>query len=108
MYMLPTLPVQQHFINETGFLPSTSCTVYRPRDRAFVVLQAGIEKLHIKGRIRITFDPLVPKLPVIGAIKVLIPLNQLSNGGLCRSRLYQHFAQICTRSIGYITDKMLL
>ena len=33
-------------------------------------MQAGIEKLHIEGRIRITFDPLVDRLPVIGAIKV--------------------------------------
>ena len=33
-------------------------------------MQAGIEKLHVEGRIRITFDPLVDKLPVIGAVKV--------------------------------------
>ena len=33
-------------------------------------VQAGIAKLHIEGRIRITFDPLVDKLPVIGAVKV--------------------------------------
>ena len=35
-----------------------------------VFMQAGIEKLHVEGRIRITFDPLVDKLPVIGAVKV--------------------------------------
>jgi len=35
-----------------------------------VFTQAGIEKLHVEGRIRITFDPLVDKLPVIGAVKV--------------------------------------
>ena len=34
------------------------------------MLQAGIEGLHIKGRIRVTFDPLVDHLPVIGAVKV--------------------------------------
>ena len=35
-----------------------------------VFMQAGIEKLHVEGRIRITCDPLVDKLPVIGAVKV--------------------------------------
>jgi len=35
-----------------------------------VFMQAGIEKLHVEGRIRITFDPLVDELPVIGAVKV--------------------------------------
>ena len=34
--------------------------------------QAGVKRLHVKGRIRITFDPLVDHLPVIGAIKVML------------------------------------
>lgn len=33
--------------------------------------QAGVKRLHVKGRIRITFDPLVDHLPVIGAVKVM-------------------------------------
>lgn len=48
------------------FIPSALSTLVSN----MVSFTAGIEKLHVQGRIRITFDPLVPKLPVIGAIKV--------------------------------------
>lgn len=41
-----------------------------------LMTQAGIKRLHVKGRLRITFDPLVDHLPVIGAVKVgPAPLN---------------------------------
>jgi len=48
-----------------------------------VFTQAGIEKLHVEGRIRITFDPLVDKLPVIGAVKV----NENESPQMCISHL---------------------
>ena len=55
-------------------------------------LQAGIEKLHIKGRIRVTFDPLVDRLPVIGAVKVtaVFPTPKLSS-----SAHPVHFCNTC-------------
>ena len=43
-------------------------------------MQAGINKLHIAGRMRITFDPLVDHLPVIGAVKVLFCFSELTVG----------------------------
>ena len=33
-------------------------------------MQAGIEKLKIKGRVQVIFNPLIQRLPVIAAIKV--------------------------------------
>lgn len=48
------------------FIPSALTTLVSN----MVSFTAGIEKLHVEGRIRITFDPLVDKLPVIGAVKV--------------------------------------
>lgn len=48
------------------FIPSALTTLVSN----MVSFTAGIAKLHIEGRIRITFDPLVDKLPVIGAVKV--------------------------------------
>ena len=36
-------------------------------------LQAGIEKLKIKGRVQVIFNPLIQRLPVIAAIKVQMP-----------------------------------
>jgi hypothetical protein len=38
-----------------------------------MLLQAGIEKLKIKGRVQVIFNPLIQRLPVIAAIKVLMP-----------------------------------
>lgn len=35
-----------------------------------VSTQAGIEKLKIKGRVQVIFNPLIQRLPVIAAIKV--------------------------------------
>ena len=53
------------------------------------MMQAGIQKLHIEGRLRITFDPLVTKLPVIGAIKVAaLP-------AICSSSLHSSESRMC-------------
>ena len=45
---------------ETGFVMCTKV----------VSTQAGIEKLKIKGRVQVIFNPLIQRLPVIAAIKV--------------------------------------
>ena len=42
--------------------------------------QAGIEELKIKGRIRVACNPLIPRLPVIAAFKVLPPLKGEGQG----------------------------
>ena len=39
-----------------------------------MLLQAGIEKLKIKGRVQVMFNPLIQRLPVIAAIKVQIAM----------------------------------
>ena len=38
----------------------------------FLVSQAGVEKLKIKGRGQVIFNPLIPRLPVVAAVKVCI------------------------------------
>jgi len=38
-----------------------------------MLMQAGIEKLKIKGRVQVIFNPLIQRLPVIAAIKVHMP-----------------------------------
>lgn len=62
-------------------------------------MQAGIEKLHIKGRIRITFDPLVSKLPVIGAIKV---------PSLCQPFVWLFSGDSCCPAMSLVKPKALL
>ena len=49
-------------------------------------LQAGIEKLKIKGRAQVTFNPLIQRLPVIAAVKVCLHPTAL----LFVSVAYQH------------------
>ena len=45
------------------------------------VLQAGIEKLKIKGRAQVTFNPLIQHLPVIAAVKVYAFISFRRNVG---------------------------
>ena len=53
--------------------PYNECCTTDPKpaaDQVCASVQVGVQSLKVKGRIRIAFDPLLVRLPVIGAIKV--------------------------------------